>query len=100
MRLKRGGGHGGHNGLRNIDQHLSSPGYLRARIGIGHPGSAREVSDYVLGKPRQDERVAIDEALDSLLAVFDTVCAGHLDRAMNSLNRRHKKAKENDSNGL
>ena len=73
-RLKRGGGHGGHNGLRSLHQHLG-PDYLRLRIGIGHPGHKDRVLAYVLGRPSAEDRRAIDgaiaraeEALDCLLA--------------------------------
>lgn len=66
-RLKRGGGHGGHNGLRSMISHLG-PGFWRLRLGIGHPGNRAEVIDYVLHRPsREDEeliRTAVDDAAD------------------------------------
>lgn len=88
LRVKAGGGHGGHNGLRSIDQHLGAKDYLRLRIGIGHPGSAAEVSRYVLSSPSPADREAIHAAIESALGLFDDLLAGRIDRAMNQLNRR------------
>ena len=61
-RLKLGGGHGGHNGLRSVHQHLGES-YARLRIGIGHPGNKDLVLDYVLGRPSQPDLRAIEDAL-------------------------------------
>lgn len=61
-RLKRGGGHAGHNGLRSIHQHLG-PDYLRLRLGIGHPGHRERVLGYVLGRPSTADAEAITDAL-------------------------------------
>lgn len=94
VRLKRGGGHGGHNGLRSIDSLLGSNDYLRVRLGIGHPGSAADVTAHVLGKPLADERVAIESAIEAVLGVFDTILRGQVERAMNTLNRRAAKHKD------
>jgi len=94
VRLKRGGGHGGHNGLRSIDQQLGSSDYLRVRIGIGHPGPGGDVSAYVLGKPPASEREAVESAIEAVLTVFERILDGHIDRAMNTLNRRDKKSKD------
>lgn len=88
VRLKQGGGHGGHNGLRSIHAQLGTDDYLRARIGIGHPGPGSDVSAYVLGKPRAEERNAIDDAIALLMKQFKTLASGDFSRAMNTLNRR------------
>lgn len=88
VRLKRGGGHGGHNGLRSIESQLGSRDYLRVRIGIGHPGPGRDVSAYVLGKPPSQDRAAIRTAIEAIIDRFDTIADGDFERAMNSLNRR------------
>jgi PTH1 family peptidyl-tRNA hydrolase len=69
-RLKRGGGHGGHNGLRSLHQHLGE-NYARLRIGIGHPGNKDLVLDYVLGRPSQADARAIDEVLARAQAAMD-----------------------------
>ncbi len=86
-RLKRGGGHGGHNGLRDIIARLGSRDFLRLRIGIGHPGHRDAVTGYVLGRPTAAERAAIDEAIERALAVMPLVVAGQLEAAMNQLHR-------------
>ncbi len=93
LRLKFGGGHAGHNGLRDIVAHLGSPNFWRLRIGIGHP---REnvpdavVADYVLNAPRRDEQTSIDEALDRALAVWPLLKSGELERAMQQLHTKPK----------
>lgn len=84
-RLKRGGGHGGHNGLRDIIARLGSKDFLRLRIGIGHPGHRDQVVDYVLQRPSADDRAAIGRAIDRALDIVPDVVAGDLERAMNSL---------------
>ena len=71
-RLKRGGGHGGHNGLRSLHQHLGE-NYARLRIGIGHPGNKDLVLDYVLGRPSQADARAIDESLERAQAALQVV---------------------------
>lgn len=67
VRLKFGGGHGGHNGLRDLDAQLGSRDYWRLRIGIGHPGTRDGVVDYVLTRPTPDERRAIEDAVERAL---------------------------------
>ncbi|MBK6657304.1 MAG: aminoacyl-tRNA hydrolase [Proteobacteria bacterium] len=94
VRLKRGGGHGGHNGLRSIDQMLGTNDYLRVRLGIGHPGVGRDVAGYVLSRPPAAERDAIDAAIGAVLDNFETIINGGFNRAMNTLNQRVAKAKE------
>ena len=88
VRLKRDGGHGGHNGLRSIEQHLGTKAYLRVRLGIGHPGPGRDVAGYVLSRPPAAERTAIEAAIDAVLQQFERIVDGGFDRAMNTLNRR------------
>ena len=85
VRLKRGGGHGGHNVLRDTSTRLGSKDFLRLRIGIGHPGHKDQVVDYVLQKPSPDDRIAIERAIDRALEVVPEVISGGLERAMNSL---------------
>lgn len=87
MRLKQGGGHGGHNGLRDIHRHLNKPDYLRLRIGIGHPGSSSQVVGYVLGRTPKADRAAIDIAIDEAGRVLADVVKGELPKAMNELHR-------------
>lgn len=85
VRLKRGGGHGGHNGLRSLIEHLGSREFARLRIGIGHPGHKDRVHDYVLSKPSADDRDAIQRAVDEAVATLPLIVAGEFARAMNVL---------------
>jgi PTH1 family peptidyl-tRNA hydrolase len=87
VRLKRGGGHGGHNGLRDITAQIGAE-FLRLRLGIGHPGSADKVVEYVLGNPPTDDRLAIEDAIARGVSVLPEVVAGQTDKIMNQLNRR------------
>lgn len=84
-RLKRDGGHGGHNGLRDIISNAGGRGFNRLRLGIGHPGSSSEVHNFVLGKPSKAEFDLICEAIDNSLEQIDLVVAGGLQKAMTSL---------------
>jgi PTH1 family peptidyl-tRNA hydrolase len=84
-RLKKGGGHGGHNGLRDIHQHLGSADYLRLRVGIGHPGQARQVSDYVLSPPSTDDKVAIASAIDLSVLALEKIFSDTLEKATHYL---------------
>lgn len=86
VRLKTGGGHGGHNGLRDVISHLNSSDFHRLRIGIGHPGHKDLVSDYVLSKPNLEDKEKINRALDRAIAVIPTIVSGHIAVAMNQLN--------------
>ena len=85
VRLKQGGGHGGHNGLRDIVAQLGTGDFLRLRIGIGHPGASDLVTGYVLGPPGLDDRISIDRALDAAAGVVPMVVAGDLMQAMQRL---------------
>ena len=84
-RLKHGGGHGGHNGLRDITRCLGSADYHRLRLGIGHPGRERDVSGYVLSRCDPAQRVQIEAALDRAAAVLPAVLSGNFQPAMNKL---------------
>lgn len=86
IRLKTGGGHGGHNGLRDMIAHLNSNEFHRLRIGIGHPGHKDKVLDYVLGKPSQSDKQLINEAIARALVIMPTVLAGQFALAMSKLN--------------
>lgn len=88
VRLKRGGGHGGHNGLRDTIAHLGSKEFLRLRLGIGHPGNAKLVHDYVLGRPSVGDREAIEDGMAASLNALDLILSGELQKAMNSLHSR------------
>jgi PTH1 family peptidyl-tRNA hydrolase len=83
-RLKRGGGHGGHNGLRDMAA-LGSPDFWRLRLGIGHPGDKNQVIDYVLKQPGKTDRELIDAAIDKSLDVLDLMLDGQMEKAMHKL---------------
>ncbi|WP_440996226.1 aminoacyl-tRNA hydrolase [Arhodomonas sp. SL1] len=85
VRLKRGGGHGGHNGLRDAVKALDSREFARLRIGVGHPGSAEAVVPYVLSQASRDEQTAMEAAIDEALAVMPWLLAGDWDRAFQRL---------------
>jgi len=82
MKLKQGGGHAGHNGLKDLHAQLGSADYWRLRLGIGHPGVKAEVIHYVLRKPPAAEREAIDKAIEGSLGALDLMLAGDMERAM------------------
>ena len=81
IKLKQGGGHAGHNGLRDIHAQLGSADYWRLRIGIGHPGVKAEVVNYVLGRPMAEQREAIEASLTRALGALDALRAGEMARA-------------------
>lgn len=85
-RFKQGGGHGGHNGLRDIVPALGgSKDFHRLRIGIGHPGHASKVSGYVLAKPSKQDREAIDAVIDEALRALPLLLSGDAVKAMTQL---------------
>ena len=85
VRLKQGGGHGGHNGLRDIISHFNTKEFMRLRVGIGHPGNASQVSNYVLGDPSGDDRILISNALDKALSAIPDIVSGEHQKAMHYL---------------
>jgi PTH1 family peptidyl-tRNA hydrolase len=85
IRLKKGGGHGGHNGLRDIVSAMGGKDFHRVRIGIGHPGHRDGVSDYVLSRPYKTEQELIERGLDELERHWETVQAGDMGKAMQEI---------------
>lgn len=86
LRLKVGGGHGGHNGLRDIIKRLAgSADFLRARIGIGHPGDKNRVTNYVLNKPSTKDLQAIDNSFIEFHRALPDIMAGKVEKAMKAL---------------
>lgn len=88
LRLKFGGGLGGHNGLKDIAAHLGTQDFWRLRIGIGHPGDRNQVVDYVLKKPRREERELIEEALERALTAWPLLAKGEYPAATQKINTR------------
>lgn len=84
-RLKKGGGHGGHNGLRDIIAALGSREFYRLRLGVGHPGNRDDVVDFVLRKPMREERQLIDDSIAQAFRVLPDVLGDRIQRAMTAL---------------
>ncbi|MEO8202720.1 MAG: aminoacyl-tRNA hydrolase [Betaproteobacteria bacterium] len=94
VKMKLGGGVGGHNGLKDISAQLGTNDYWRLRFGIGHPGDRDVVADYVLSKPSQLDRAAIEETIDRALEILPLAIAGDVERAMHKLHTKPKPPKE------
>ena len=85
IRLKKGGGHGGHNGLRDIISAMGGKDFHRVRIGIGHPGHRDAVTDFVLSRPGRAEQDAIDVGLDEVERHWLTIQGGDMQKAMQEI---------------
>lgn len=89
-RLKIDGGHGGHNGLRDIISALGNQkNFARLRIGIDHPGNARLVTNYVLKTAPKEKQQLIDNAIDDAIREIDTIVSGDFEKAMRDLHSRN-----------
>ena len=88
LRLKFGGGLGGHNGLKDITAHLGTQDFWRLRIGIGHPGDRNQVVSFVLKPPRREEQELIDDAIGRALGEWPTIAKGDWNRAGTRINAR------------
>ena len=85
-KLKQGGGHGGHNGLRDIiAQFGNQKDFHRLRLGIGNPGHSSMVSNYVLGRAPRSEQELLDTSIDFALGVLPEILAGDWNKAMHKL---------------
>lgn len=87
VRIKQGGGHAGHNGLRDTIAALGSRDFWRLRIGIAHPGDRTLVTGYVLGRPSKADAKLIHDALDAVDRELDDLVAGRFQAVMNRLHR-------------
>jgi PTH1 family peptidyl-tRNA hydrolase len=85
-RLKKGGSHAGHNGLRDIHAQLGSADYWRLRMGVGHPGDKAEVVNWVLKKPLREHREAIELSIDRTLKAFPDLVHGRMEKATALIN--------------
>ena len=85
LRLKQGGGHGGHNGLRDTMQALGGRDFWRLRIGIDHPGDRNQVVSYVLSRASKDDETTILDGLSDAEAVMDDLVRGTFQKAMHRL---------------
>jgi PTH1 family peptidyl-tRNA hydrolase len=88
VRLKEGGGHGGHNGLRDIISRCGGNGFQRLRLGIGHPGHKTKVTGHVLKKASTDDQTAIENAIDQAINVLDQIVNGETAKAMQTLHTK------------
>ena len=86
VKLKQGGSHGGHNGLRDIHAQLGGTDYWRLRIGIGHPGVKSEVVNWVLKRPAPAERERIEDSIRHALKALPTILSGDMDKAVQQVN--------------
>ncbi len=87
VRLKLGGGHGGHNGMRDVMRHCGSD-FMRLRIGVGHPGEKSMVTNYVLKKGAADVEAAVNKTLDDAVAVMPILAEDGLNAAMKKLHTK------------
>jgi len=85
FRLKTGGGHGGHNGLRSLNQHLPNSDYRRLKVGIGRPPNGMDVTAWVLGKAIADDRKHEERIFSALMEALPTVLEGNLAQASNHM---------------
>lgn len=81
VKVKKGGGHAGHNGLRDIHAQLGSSDYWRLRLGVGHPGDKAEVLNWVLKKPSPDHRKALEEAMARCVKALHLLLSGEMEKA-------------------
>ena len=87
VRLKKGGGHGGHNGIRDVIKHCGAE-FIRLRIGVGHPGEKSQVTNYVLKRGPADIETEVERAIDDAIAVLPTLLDDGLDAAMKKLHTK------------
>lgn len=90
VRLKKGGGHGGHNGLKDIIAHLGTPEFWRLRLGIGHPGDRDAVVNFVLNAPQRAEQELIESAIEASRAALPQLLSGDFPAAMIKLHTKPK----------
>ena len=95
--MKKGGGHGGHNGLRDIIQRTGSSEFLRLRIGVGHPGSKDKVVPYVLGRASADEENQIIDSFSLAIEKSEQFFQDNLNKLMTDLNKKKKPEPDSSS---
>jgi len=91
IRLKLGGGSGGHNGLNSIIEQIGSKNFWRLRIGIGKPHDKDKVIDYVLGKPTKEDKDTIYKCIDVIIKEIDSFFRGESNKIMNKMNGENRK---------
>ena len=93
MKLKQGGSHAGHNGLKDILAQLGSANFWRLRLGIGHPGVRAEVVNYVLRKPPVEERNMIERNIEESMQALDLLLEGAMEKAMMKIHAKPPRPK-------
>ncbi len=88
IKLKTAGGHGGHNGLRDIISQCASKDFHRLRIGVGHPGNKNQVVDYVLHNASKDARIDIDNNIAAAISIMPELAKGEMEKAMHQLHSK------------
>mgnify|MGYP001045512896 CR=1 FL=1 len=88
VRIKSGGGHGGHNGLRSLIEYLGSPEFIRVRVGIGRPPAGMDAADYVLNPFGADERATVADAVQRAAAAARMIVTNGITKAMNQINQK------------
>lgn len=99
IRLKEGGGHAGHNGLRDIIEKLGSNEFKRLRIGVGHPGDSAEVINSVLGRPSAEETEKIMESISTAVDLVPQILAGDFQKTMHKLHTSQSQVTSDKSQG-
>jgi PTH1 family peptidyl-tRNA hydrolase len=87
VRIKEGGGHGGHNGIRDVIRHCGAD-FLRLRLGVGHPGEKDKVTNYVLKRGSSEVESAIEGNIDDAIAVLPELIEGNVNAAMKKLHTK------------
>ena len=93
MKIKQGGGTGGHNGLKDMQAQLGSGNFWRLRLGIGHPGHKGEVAAYVLRKPPLDERIAVEQSISKSLNAVELMLKGDMSKAVTQIHAKPQRPK-------
>ena len=93
MKLKKGGGTGGHNGLKDMQAQLGTGDFWRLRLGIGHPGHKDEVAGYVLRKPPLAERQAVEDCIEKSYAAVELMLRGDMDKALAKIHAKPQRPK-------
>ncbi len=96
LRVRKKGSAGGHNGLKNIIQHLGHDTFMRIKMGVGEKPKGYDLADYVLGHFTRDERKVMDEAAKTATEAIRMMMAGEVDRAMNAFNKKASQQKEEE----
>ncbi len=93
VKIKLGGSHAGHNGLKDIQAQLGSADFWRLRLGIGHPGVKAEVINYVLRKPLAEQREGIERSIEQSINALDLLLAGNMEHAMMKIHAKPPRPK-------